>query len=285
MDARKHSTPSRREFLGAAAALAGSLALAGCANQGAEAAEEAEANSLVDAGDEAAPIEVESEELVADPDPEDSFGVDRRVNMATIDQYLHREDVAYRDVRLLDDPADFAAIGGNAELDRTLEGFRIVPFPYMASMPALAVGGAYDGPCLFDVEWADDNRSVVSAQPNYPDAPAILEELFPRHKKLFLMCGGGGYAGMMRVLLIYMGWDAEKVFNIGGSWDYEGPSGVYLVSYDDDGTATYRRWRADYALIEFDKLRTYEEEGGAPEVISDAPVPHPHDKARKCIVL
>ena len=45
-------------------------------------------------------------------DASSEFGVDVNINMETIDQYLDREDVAYRDVRMLFDPADYAAIGG-----------------------------------------------------------------------------------------------------------------------------------------------------------------------------
>ncbi|MDD3920599.1 MAG: hypothetical protein PHO41_05475, partial [Eubacteriales bacterium] len=40
-------------------------------------------------------------------DPNSMFGVDKAINMETIDQYLGREDVAYRDVRMLFDPAAY----------------------------------------------------------------------------------------------------------------------------------------------------------------------------------
>lgn len=244
---------TRRSFLHTSAAAFGALALAG-----------APSLAMAEPGDAENRVSTEDVErdiaLIAAPDPENSFGVDLNVNIATIDRYLHRSDVAYRDMRMLDDPADFAAIGGNSELDFTLEGFRITPFPYFVSMPALVVDGVYDGPCLFDVEWGEDNRSILSVRPNYRDSLAILKELFPQHKKIFLMCGGGGYAGMMRVFLLYLGWDPDKVFNVGGAWDYSGSAGVYLISYDEAGKPTYRRWRADYTLIEFEKLASVDSE-------------------------
>ena len=222
------------------------------------------------------------------PDPADSFGIDRSINMTTIDRYLGRSDVAYRDVRMLEDPADFAAIGGNPVLDRTLEGFRIVPFPSLGCMPLLAVAGAYGGPSLFDVEWGSDNRTVISARPLYQEALAILDELFPKHKAVFLMCGGGGYASLTRALLIHLGWDERRVYNIGGNWDYCGARGLSLVSYDSDGQPSFRRWRADYALIEFDYLRGVDgraegSRGGAGEAPKGAPAQPPRG-TRGCIV-
>lgn len=281
--------PSRRGFLKWAGLLVGGVAgLSACRstsvadgagkgeNDGVTGRESIDAEATNDAG--------AIEELIAEPNPDNPFGVDLNVNMGTIDRYLGRPDVAYRDMRMLSDPADFAAIGGNAELDRTLEGFRITPFPYMSTMPALTVEGAYEGPCLLSVEWGEDNRSVVSAMPNYADALAILEELFPKHKKLFLMCGGGGYAGMMRALLVHLGWDADKVFNVGGNWDYEGPNGVYLISYDVEGRPTYRRWRADYAMVEFDLFKPIDGELPEGESFAGRETTMPHEKGRQCIV-
>jgi hypothetical protein len=129
----------------------------------------------------------------AEPDMETQFGVDKNINIDTIDNWLGREDVAYRDVRMLFDPADYAAIGGEADLTRTIEGFKVVPYPYLATLSALPVSGAYAGNCLFAVNWGADG-SIVSAEPNYEESMRILEELFPKDKAVFLMCGGGGYS-------------------------------------------------------------------------------------------
>ena len=139
-------------------------------------------------------------------DENSQFGVDQNINMDTIDQYLFREDVAYRDVRMLFDPADYAAIGGKADLTRTIEGFKIVPYPYLATLAQLPVEGAYHGECLFTVAWTAEGE-VASVEANYRESMMILEELFPRDKAIFLMCGGGGYAQMTKELLIYLGWE------------------------------------------------------------------------------
>ena len=191
----------------------------------------------------------------ASPDPESQFGVDLNINIDTIDDYLNRDDVAYRDMRMLFDPADYAAIGGNADLSMTLEGFRIVPYPYLASLSQLPVSGAYDGETLYTLTWNEDG-SIASATPNYVESPIILEELFPKDKAIFLICGGGGYAGMTKQLLVFLGWDASKIYNVGGLWAYNGNHGVELIKYaeDADGIDVYATWRADYAYIDFSRL-------------------------------
>lgn len=183
------------------------------------------------------------------------FGVDKNINMATIDRYLDRDDVAYRDVRMLFDPADYGAIGGEADLTRTIQGFTVVPFPYMATLTALPVPGAYEGACLYTVEWNADG-SVSAASPNYAESAMIIEELFPRDMAIFLMCGGGGYAGMMQQLLLHLGYDSALLYNVGGNWTYTGERRQELVVYPEDaaGDLIYATWRADYAFIDFARL-------------------------------
>jgi hypothetical protein len=188
-------------------------------------------------------------------DASSPFGVDLNINQETIDEWLGRDDVVYRDVRMLFDPADYAAIGGEADLTRTIEGFKITPFPYIATLQELPVDGAYEGDVLFTVEWNADG-SVASATPNYIESQQIVDELFPKDKAIFLMCGGGGYSGMMKTLLIHLGWDEEKLYNIGGNWTYEGDHKLELVLFpaQADGEKIYAAWRADSAYIDFAKL-------------------------------
>lgn len=188
-------------------------------------------------------------------DENSMFGVDKNINISTIDNWLSRDDVVYRDMRMLFDPADYGAIGGEADLTHTIEGFKIVPFPYIATLQSLPVDGAYSGECLYDVVW-DYDGSIKSAVPNYRESEMILTELFPKDKAIFLMCGGGGYAGMMQKLLIYLGWDAQKIYNIGGNWEYRGSHGLELLVYPEEagGKNIYATWRADYAYLDFTKM-------------------------------
>ena len=191
----------------------------------------------------------------SEPDETNMFGVDKNINMETLDQYLGRDDVAYRDVRMLFDPADYAAIGGNADLASTVEGFRIVPYPYLATLSALPVAGAYDGDTLYTLTWNEDG-SIATATANYEEYMLVLEDLFPKDKAIFLMCGGGGYAGMTKSLLIFLGWDPALLYNVGGNWSYQGDHGVELIQYSEDanGNDYFATWRADYAYIDFSRL-------------------------------
>lgn len=198
----------------------------------------------------------------ASPDPQDTFGVDLAINVENIDGYLGRSDTVYRDMRMLRDPGDFEAIGGSPNLDVLVDGFKVVPFPYVATLPQMNIDGCYDGPVLFEVVWGGDNRSVVSCEAAYLESGEILEELFPCDKNIFLMCGGGGYADMMRILLDYLGWDASRIYNLGGAWGYSGERDVRLVEYGPDGVEAYKFWRADCAVIDFATL---------------TPVPRPDD--------
>ena len=189
------------------------------------------------------------------PNPEDMFGVDSNINMTTIDQYVGRDDVEYRDVRMLFDPADYGAIGGNADLSSTIKGFKIVPYPYLATLSELPVAGAYAAETLFTLTWNEDG-SIAAAEANYEESLMIVEELFPKDKPIFLMCGGGGYAGMTKNLLIFLGWDAELLYNVGGNWAYQGENGLELIQYAEeaDGNDIFATWRADYAYIDFARL-------------------------------
>ncbi|NLY37484.1 MAG: hypothetical protein GX046_09685 [Tissierellia bacterium] len=189
-------------------------------------------------------------------DQSSKFGVDQNINMETIDNYLHREDVAYRDVRMLFDPADYAAVGGDADLSQTIHGFKIVPYPYLATLSELPVSGAYNDRCLFNVEWTD-SREILSVEANYKESMQILEELFPKDQAIFIMCGGAGYSQMMKELLIHLGWDEALLYNTGANWSYTGDNSLELIIYSEDAKEpnTYAIWRADYAYLLFDKLQ------------------------------
>ena len=150
------------------------------------------------------------------------LGIDKNINESNIDEYLGRDDAVYRDMRMLEDPAKYESIGGDRFLSGYIKGFEIVPLPYILPVTGLpeAVGKTYQGKTLFGT---DKNGSYVA---NYEESRKILEELFPKDKVIFLMCGGGGYAGMMRAALISLGWDENKIYNIGGYWYYEGKNKI-----------------------------------------------------------
>lgn len=193
-----------------------------------------------------------ADQLSALPVPEVSegmrgeLGIDKNINETTIDQYLGRSDSVYRDVRMLVDTADYENIGGDKYLSGIVEGFEVVPLPYLIEPEGLPaeVGTGYTGKTLFS-RLANDRIGA-----NYAESKQILEDLFPKDKNIFLMCGGGGYAGMTKNLLVELGWDESKIWNVGGFWYYEGSHKIDLKL--DNGT--YAFWKLNYHLIDFNSL-------------------------------
>ena len=67
------------------------------------------------------------------------------------------------------------------------------------------------------------------------------------------MCGGGGYAGMTKAMLVALGWEENKIYNIGGYWYYEGENNIQIKK-EKDGKTTYAFWKVPYHDIDFNKL-------------------------------
>lgn len=202
--------------------------------------------------------EQEVDEVVTElPAPEVSeglrgeFGIDKNINEETIDKYLGREDVVYRDMRMLKDPGNYEAIGGDSYLSGYVDGFEVVPYPYLVNVSGIPeeVGSAdiYKWETLF----TQDKNGKSTA--NYKESMRILEDLFPKDKVIFLMCGGGGYAGMTKDMLVKLGWDADKIYNVGGYWYYDGKNNV-KVKEEIDGETVYAFWKVPYHDINFSSL-------------------------------
>lgn len=175
------------------------------------------------------------------------LGIDRNINEASIDEYLGRPDAVYRDMRMLEDPAEYENIGGDSYLSGYVEGFEIVPLPYIIPVYDLphAVGQTYSGDTLFS--------GYGTYVPNYEESMDIIEELFPKDKVIFLMCGGGGYAGMTKNFLITMGWDPDKIYVVGGYWFYDGEHSVE-VKKEENGETVYDFDSVPYHDIDFSTL-------------------------------
>lgn len=176
------------------------------------------------------------------------LGIDKNINEATIDEYLGREDSVYRDMRLLEDPAEYEAIEGDSYLSGFVKGFEVVPFPYLVNVTGLPeeVGETYRGKTLFTLD--KDGKYVA----NYEESMDVLEYLFPKDKNIFLMCGGGGYAGMTKAMLVSLGWDETKIYNTGGYWYYEGENAVIVKN--DKYKDSYDFWKVPYHDINFKEL-------------------------------
>ena len=179
----------------------------------------------------------------------EQFGIDKNINESTIDEYLGRSDSVYRDMRMLKDPGNYEAIGGDSYLSGFVEGFEVVPLPYLTNVTGLPedVGETYTGETLFT---QDESGNYVA---NYEESMEILETIFPKDKNIFLMCGGGGYAGMTKTMLVALGWDEDKIYNVGAYWSYNGNNKVE-VKKTIDGEDYYNFSIVPYYNIDFTTL-------------------------------
>ena len=179
----------------------------------------------------------------------EQFGIDKNINEETIDKYLNRNDTVYRDMRMLKDPGNYEAIGGDSYLSGFVKGFEVVPYPLLVNVTGLPeeVGESYNGKTLYTYI---DGKYFA----NYKESLEIIEYYFPKDKNIFLMCGGGGYAGMMKNMLISLGWDENKIYNVGGYWYYSGKNNVEVKKKNEDGTNSYNFWKVNYHDIDFDNL-------------------------------
>ena len=182
------------------------------------------------------------------------LGIDKNVNESTIDKYLSREDSVYRDVRMLVDPGNYEAIGGDSKLSGYVKGFEVISLPYIIPVSGLPeeVGNTYTGNTLFSIN--EEGKYVA----NYKESMDILEYYFPKDKNIFIMCGGGGYAGMMKKLLVSLGWDENKIYNVGGYWYYEGKNKIE-IKRTVDGEVVYDFWKVLYHNIDFESLHLIEQ--------------------------
>lgn len=195
-------------------------------------------------------------ELPALPLPELSegqrgeLGIDKNINEETIDNYLGRSDSVYRDMRMLKDPGNYEAINGDSYLSGFVKGFEVVPLPYIMNITGLPpeVGETYTGKTLFT------NNGDGTYTANYEESLSVLEYLFPKDKNIFLMCGGGGYAGMTKALLVAEGWDGNKIYDAGGYWFYNGTNNVEVKRKNSEGKTVYDFWKVAYHDINFDEF-------------------------------
>lgn len=177
------------------------------------------------------------------------LGIDKNINEESIDSYLNRSDSVYRDMRMLKDPGNYEAIGGDSYLSGFVKGFEVIPYPYLTAVKGLpeAVGESYTGKTLF----TENEDGTYKA--NYKESLNILEYYFPKDKYIFLMCGGGGYAGMTKKLLVSLGWDENKIYDVGGYWFYNGKNNI-KVKNTINGQDKYDFWKVTYHDIDFDSL-------------------------------
>ena len=188
------------------------------------------------------------------------YGIDKNINDQTIDNYLGRSDTVYRFMLMLEDTATWENKGGTRNITGFIEGFEVVPYPYLTEFPddyvaqkeSENVHNLYKGKTLFSL---DEEGNYVA---NYEESMGILESLFPKDKNIILMCGAGGYANFTKKMLVALGWDASKIYNAGGYWFYEGNHNVEVEYKNEAGETKYAFWKVAYHDIDFSRLTKVE---------------------------
>lgn len=183
------------------------------------------------------------------------YGIDKNINEKTIDNYLNRTDTVYRDVRMLVDTATWENKGGDRYLSGYIKGFEVIPAPYLANYKDAYikqkekenVSGLYTGDALFKL--TDDDKYI----PNYEESMEILEAIFPKDKNIFIICGAGGYAGQVKNMLVSLGWDENKIRDIGGYWYYDGNNKID-VKETINGKDYYNFSKVPYYNLDFKSL-------------------------------
>ena len=184
------------------------------------------------------------------------YGIDKNINEKTIDNYLNRDDTVYRFMLMLEDTATWENKGGTRNITGFIEGFEVVPYPFLTEFPAAYVAqkesenvhNLYQGKTLFRL---DENGNYIA---NYEESMVVLESLFPKDKNIILMCGAGGYANFTKKMLIALGWDAEKIYNAGAYWSYDGNHNIEVEYKNEAGETKYAFWKVAYHDIDFARL-------------------------------
>lgn len=181
------------------------------------------------------------------------YDIDKNINDETIDNYLGRSDVVYRDLRMLEDTATWENKGGERDLTGFIKGFEVVPYPYLTEFPQAYIDqkesenvhNLYQGKTLFRL---DDKGNYIA---NYKESMDILEYIFPKDKTIFLICGAGGYANFTKQMLGALGWDTSKIYNLGGYWYYNGKN---AISTKVEGSDKCDFSKVPYHNIDFSRL-------------------------------
>ena len=59
---------------------------------------------------------------------------------------------------------------------------------------------------------------------------------------------------MMKNMLVKLGWDESKIYDVGGYWFYEGKNNVEVKRVKDNGEVVYDFYKVPTFDIRFDQL-------------------------------
>lgn len=152
------------------------------------------------------------QEITAIPEKKDPEGVTIEASSVTtknIDNYLFRDDVVYVDLR------PYAEIVKEGHI----AGFSFYPFyDFIASSEGTKDydGNPMDNRLFYMKNERGKLGTVGNFAPNYEESEFILNTIFPKDKYIFAITISCNEAIYFLNLLIQYGYDATKLYNIGG---------------------------------------------------------------------
>lgn len=132
--------------------------------------------------------------------------VDSGVNTSNIDEYLFRDDVIYVDLR----PYSWVAKDGH------IAGFSFYPF-----YDLIAHRNYTDRLFMMDTVYSEDGNKIIGGEvgtfiPNFVESEIVINNIFPKDKYIFAISQSGLESCYFLNLLIQLGYDSSKLYNIGG---------------------------------------------------------------------
>lgn len=154
----------------------------------------------------------------------DSSTITTPINASNLDKYLFREDVQYIDLRGIDDIIN----------DGYISGFEFIPFHAMIA--------SFSSPStLYKMKDVKDENGkwtyagqIGGFYPQYQESAQVINNMFDKNKYIFFVSQAGSEGSYMINLLIQLGYDGNKLYNVCG---VIGTEGAY--SYSTKGNQNY----------------------------------------------
>ena len=145
--------------------------------------------------------EIETSALPAKMDKSNNMSLSP-INPKNIDDYLFRDDCIYIDTR---DPKQFYEEG-------SIAGFVNIPFYGYICDFKKGTGSLFTFTKISDEILLGDPGSFIA---NYEESEEVIKSLFPKDKNILVIATAGVESCYLLNLLVQLGYDEEKLYNVG----------------------------------------------------------------------
>lgn len=186
--------------------------------------------------------EIETSALPAKMDKSNNMSLSP-INPKNIDDYLFRDDCIYIDTR---DPEQFYEEG-------SIAGFVNIPFYGYICDFKKGTGSLFTFTKISDEILLGDPGSFIA---NYEESEEVIKSMFPKDKNILVIATAGVESCYLLNLLVQLGYDEEKLYNVGSFTTGMGNDIAYVSRKD-----------AKYLIKPFyldDTLISYDVEGLTP---------------------